>query len=75
MPSFVNEINKVNRVAVYFVVDVEWEGLGTPAREPVWPNVVASTPFDNFTDLPGDAFSQRTCETRRNICVTLFRAQ
>jgi hypothetical protein len=72
MPPFMNEGNKENRPTIYFVVDVEGEGLRPSAWESMRPDVITSTPFNNLTNLSGNAFPQRACQAWGSFCVTLF---
>lgn len=75
MAVFVNECEKEDCSVVHLVIDVIRKWLWSPTRETVRPDVIASAPLDNFTQLTGNTFAKITRQSFGDLGVLFLRLQ
>lgn len=75
MPAFVDQAQKVNRVTLNMVVNVEGKRLRPTAGKAMRANMVAAAPANDFTRLPCDTFMKCTGQPLGNFTIPAFLAR
>lgn len=69
MLTFVDQAQKVNRLTLNLVVDVERKRLGSAAGKAVRADMVAAAPANDLTRLPSNAFVESVRQPVGNFAI------